>query len=520
MNQRLSLLFYPKKSKDSALTIYLRITINNKRIEISTGRQIDPNSWDTSAQKVKGKSEEVKSLNSYLKSFEQKIFDTRRMMMELGKPFTSESLKNFLTGNEEKPRKLIEIITQHNNDIKSLIGKDYTRATWVKYNTTEKHLKEFLKWKHNVTDFNIKDLGYEFLADFEFFLKSKKNIDTNTNAKYIKNIKKIIRECVSKNWLPKDPFMAFKIKTKQTEREYLSEYELKALEEKVFEIERLNHVKDLFLFSCYTGLSYIMNKEEHPYIKEHSDFTKKWRYIIIGTFPPKRGCNERTDLFPFFYGNKGSLWDIIRDTNLYHNYDFSSIDGIKKWQKDYSICITDVIESCRRKHGKECSSADSDLVINWEKDLNINLRNYILKNIDNIEKLYFTSSSEDNNGNSAYFLFLKLMGDEMFRVRYDKIIKLPSPSREFLRTVFSKSKEKFGLKPAFYNFLESKYPDALEIAAKTFNIKVISSKTRVNRKGKTVGNKTKRFPGCPNFPSLYRLEEYKKSLPKEFKMII
>lgn len=246
-----------------------------------------------------------------------------------------------------------------------------------------------------------------------------------------------------------------------------------------------------------------MGKVEHPYIKEHSDFTRKWKYLIIGTFPPKRGCKERKDLLPFFYWNKGSLWDIIRETNLYPNYDFKSIGGIKRWQNDYSIGITDVLKSCSRKPGKECSPSDSNLVVDYRNDLNNELRKYILDNIDNIEKLYFTSGSEVENSNSAYCLFLKLMDVEIRRVSKDKIIKLPSPSGEFLRTVFSKSKEKYGLKPYFYDFLRTNYPGALTVAATTFNAKTSSPKTRVNR-----------FPNCPKYPSLYRLAVYERSLPK------
>jgi hypothetical protein len=260
-----------------------------------------------------------------------------------------------------------------------------------------------------------------------------------------------------------------------------------------------------------------MNKEYHPYISKHSDFTRTWKHLIIGTFPPKLGCKERTDLFPFFYGNKGSLWDIVKETRLYPNYDFNNIDEIRKWLIDHSIGITDVLTSCCRKFGKECSPADSNLIVDYKTDLNLELKKYIINNINNIEKLYFTSGSEDNNSNSAYFLFTILMGNEMKMISPDKLIKLPSPSGEFLRTVFSKSKSNFGLKPYFYKFLEENYSDALEVAEKTFKIKTESPKTRVNRNGKTVKVTIERFPNCPNYPSLYRIQEYIKYLPQKNK---
>jgi site-specific recombinase XerD len=267
VSKTFSLLFYIKKQKSSVKKqqefenkkqpIYIRITVNGKRIELSAKREVDPLKWNSHSGRGMGTKEEIKTLNAYLNTFQMKLYEAQRQLLENGKPFTAETLKNKMTGKEESPRMLIEIIQHHNDSIKTLIGLDYSRPTWVKYNTTQKHIMEFLQWKYQITDINIRELNFEFINDFEFYLKSQKKIDVNTNAKYIKNVKKIVNECVAKNWLDKDPFMGYKIKTKHTEREFLNESELKDIEEKEFVIERLNHVRDIFLFSCYTGLAYI-----------------------------------------------------------------------------------------------------------------------------------------------------------------------------------------------------------------------------------------------------------------------
>src|ERR1035437_1290023 len=267
VSKTFSLLFYIKKQKSSVKKqqefenkkqpIYIRITVNGKRIELSAKREVDPLKWNSHSGRGMGTKEEIKTLNAYLDTFQMKLYEAQRQLLENGKPFTAETLKNKMTGKEERPRMLIEIIQHHNDSIKTLIGLDYSRPTWVKYNTTQKHIMEFLQWKYQITDINIRELNFEFINAFEFYLKSQKKIDVNTNAKYIKNVKKIVNECVAKNWLDKDPFMGYKIKTKHTEREFLNESELKDIEEKEFVIERLNHVRDIFLFSCYTGLAYI-----------------------------------------------------------------------------------------------------------------------------------------------------------------------------------------------------------------------------------------------------------------------
>ena len=267
VSKTFSLLFYIKKQKNSLKEqpktenkkqpIYIRITVNGKRIELSAKREIESPKWNSHSGRAIGNKEEIKTLNAYLDTFQMKLFEAQRQLLESGKPFTAETLKNKMTGKEERPRMLIEIVKHHNDSIKTLIGLDYSRPTWVKYNTTQKHIGEFLQWKYQITDINIRELNFEFINDFEFYLKSQKKIDVNTNAKYIKNIKKIVNECVAKNWLDKDPFIGYKIKTKHTERGFLNEFELKDIEEKEFTIERLNYVRDIFLFSCYTGLAYV-----------------------------------------------------------------------------------------------------------------------------------------------------------------------------------------------------------------------------------------------------------------------
>lgn len=256
-----------------------------------------------------------------------------------------------------------------------------------------------------------------------------------------------------------------------------------------------------------------MPKEKHPYIDKHFDNNKIYKYLIIGTFPPKLGCKERADLFRYFYGNEGSLWQIINETGLYPEFDFASVDNIKSWQDAYSVGVTDVLKQCSRKDGKECSPSDSNLIIDFDVDLNEGLREYVIQNIEHIDKLYFTSGSETNNSNSAYSLFTKLMRQDIRMVPSDKIVKLPSPSGEFLRTVFTKSKTNFGLKPYFYNYLEKKYPEALKVAKQTFEKKQSLPKSRINRNGKEVKVTVSRFPDCPNYPSLYRLDLYKQLMP-------
>lgn len=260
MSKRLSVLFYLKKQKSfkGPQPIYMRITVDSKRTEISIKRNCDPEKWNSGGGRAKGTREDTRTLNAYLDSLKAKVFNVQQQLMIEGKLLSGEILKNKIFGIEEKPCMLLTIIEQHNSCIEQLVAKGYyTKSTWTKYNTTKKHIIEFLQWKHHITDITIMELKLEFIIDFEFFLKSVKNIDVNTNAKYIKNLKKIIKECVIKGWLDKDPFLGYKLNHKEVEIPHLSTHELKVLENKVFSIERLSNVKDMFIFSCYTGMAYV-----------------------------------------------------------------------------------------------------------------------------------------------------------------------------------------------------------------------------------------------------------------------
>jgi site-specific recombinase XerD len=254
-----SILFWIKRNKlkNGKAPLYARITIHGQRAELAIHREISPSTWNPKAQIVSTKNAEGKEINNYLTLIKAKLLSCQSKLEARNATISAESLKIEYLGIVERPRMVMEIIQQHNNDIKTLLGKDYSKATWVKYETTRKHVLDFLLWKYKIKDLDIKKLNFEFINDFEFYLKAEKNIDINTNAKYIKNLKKIVKECVAKNWLDKDPFMAYKVKAKKTEREYLTEQELQAIQEKQLPIKRLETIRDIFVFSCYTGLAYI-----------------------------------------------------------------------------------------------------------------------------------------------------------------------------------------------------------------------------------------------------------------------
>ena len=264
MNKTFNLLFFIKKNKirtNGTAPIYLRITIDGKAAEIAAKRYIDPKKWDNKSQKAVGNSQEAKTLNSYLKTLEQKVYDFHYLMLKEEDFVTAESLKSKLLGTDVTTRMLIPIFQEHNDKVEALVGQDFAPGTLERYKTSLKHTQEFLNWKYKVSDIDITKIDHVFIMDYDFWLRSVRKCANNTAVKYIKNFKKIIRLCMANGWLSKDPFLGYKAKLKVVERPYLAKEEIQAVYEKEFASDRLSQVRDIFLFSCYTGLAYVDVKQ-------------------------------------------------------------------------------------------------------------------------------------------------------------------------------------------------------------------------------------------------------------------
>ncbi|RXK59176.1 site-specific integrase [Lacibacter luteus] len=252
-------IFYQKKPKNyqnGPVPIYLRITVEGKRAEVSINREVEPGNWISKAGRLKGKSEEVKKFNAHLDALQSKLYDAHQALIRENKPITAETLKNRYIGAGERQRTIIPIFKKHNDEMQALIPQEYAEGTLERFRITLSHLKEFLLWKYKTTDVELRQINHEFVADFDFYIRSERKCANNTAVKYSKYFQKIIRICIANGWIEKDPFVNFKVKLKVVDRAFLSEEELQAIQTKEFTSIRLNQVRDVFLFSCFTGLAY------------------------------------------------------------------------------------------------------------------------------------------------------------------------------------------------------------------------------------------------------------------------
>jgi site-specific recombinase XerD len=260
MRTNINLLFYLKKRstyKNGPVAIYLRFTVDGQRAEASTGKTCDPSRWNTQAGRAIGTKEDVRTLNSYLDTLQAKAQEFHRWMTANDEMVTAESLKNRFIGKTEKTRTLVAVFEDHNQKMRSLVGQEFEKSTLQRYETALMHTKDFMQWQHNVSDIPITKINFEFLNDFEYYLRSVRKCANNSAIKYIKNLGKIVRICLGNGWLTIDPYLNYKPKTKKVHRVVLTKEDLTAIAEKEFSVDRLRLVRDIFLFSCYTGLAYV-----------------------------------------------------------------------------------------------------------------------------------------------------------------------------------------------------------------------------------------------------------------------
>jgi site-specific recombinase XerD len=245
--------------KDGKAPIYARITVNTTRCELSVKRRIEIDNWSNGKGLAKGKNPDIARLNSYLEQIRSQLTNHYQDLVANKQEVSAEIIKNQFMGISEPGKTLKELVDYHN----TFQDENLKWGTLKNYFTTSRYLDAFLKKKYKKDDIYLADLNYQFIADFEYFLRKHEPTDhqrpmgNNAVMKHLERFRKMVNMAVRMEWLDHNPFAAHKLHFKKVEREFLTEVELKTIEDKKFRIERLTQVKDIFLFSCYTGLAYV-----------------------------------------------------------------------------------------------------------------------------------------------------------------------------------------------------------------------------------------------------------------------
>ena len=277
--------FYLKTDKLSKTTgeapIYCRITVGGKRANISINRSVQPQRWKETDKLRTARKAEDRELSNFMESIRNRIREVERELIDNKIPNTSENIKNAFGGNTKKSKSLIEVFELHNANFQELvIAGEGADGTLDRYKQVLNHLKAFLKFQYNRSDIFLDELEYNFITNFDHYLRTeRKNVKgrirkcgNNSTVKYIRNFRKIIKWAVDEGWIQYDLFAKYKGKVRETEKVYLTPEEIECIQNKEITVQRLSLVRDIFLFSVFTGYAYSDTKKlTYKDIKRHID---------------------------------------------------------------------------------------------------------------------------------------------------------------------------------------------------------------------------------------------------------
>jgi hypothetical protein len=221
-----------KRSKKGLAPVYLRITVNGEKAEISTVITIAPAHWNSKKCLVKLSSPRAKEFNQTLQQLEERVLKICNELTKASIPLSTEAIKSKLSGNDGQRVSLLDAVRYHNELFKKKVGIEKSRATYMKFESLRSKLTMSMKYEYGQSNLFLKELNHQFIVKFESYLKTEDRIAHNNTMKYIQQLKKIIHLSVAHGWIEQNPFYNFKCNYNQVHRGYLDKKDINRLESK------------------------------------------------------------------------------------------------------------------------------------------------------------------------------------------------------------------------------------------------------------------------------------------------
>ena len=283
-----------KARKSGNAPIETTITMNGERVSFSTGKLVNIDRWDKTKQQVKGKDDEAKNINHFLQSVKNRLYQKEAELMERGYVVTAELLRDAYLDKIEtlKEKTLLNVLHEHNEERKKMVGKGVAPATYWTFEYSARLLESFIKDRYKRSDILLRELNVGFIQGFHTYLLQ--TMGQNSTTKHLKLLKKIINLAVAKCYITHNPLNIYKVERNPVEIDFLTEEELRRIINFDTPLPRLERAKDMFLFGCFTGLSYIDIKTLTNEHFEKDDMGRVW----IKKRRVKTGVLSRIPLLP------------------------------------------------------------------------------------------------------------------------------------------------------------------------------------------------------------------------------
>jgi len=235
----------------------LRIYLNNERLSLgSTGISVKSSQWDKEKERIKGRTTEALNTNLQLDNISSGLQSIFRRI-EMSDVVSLERIKSEFLGKKEEIDTLMQLFEKHNGDVAKQVGVSVGKATLQKYNVCKRHFSEFLEKQYKRSDLKLTELTYVVIREFDLYLRTEVGQNPNTATKTMKTFKTITLLGQKMGVLLHDPFMNHRFHIEPVNRGFLTDEEILCIAHKQINIPRLELIRDIFIFSCFTGLAYI-----------------------------------------------------------------------------------------------------------------------------------------------------------------------------------------------------------------------------------------------------------------------
>jgi site-specific recombinase XerD len=259
MKSTYRILFFTRKTrpnKDGLVTIAIRITIDGESIEFNPKLYVNPEIWNPIGR-AEGKTKEARVINQALDNVCTDLKNRYDILFEKYGYVTPEKLRDAYLGVDIQKNTVLSLFELKVQQKQNLVGKTIRSTTLSKYTATKNRIAEFIQYQHGKDDIPVREVNFQFVSDYEIYLKSVCNCGHNSCVKHLRYLKQVITNALKNRFITIDPFDDYKLGYKSVEKEYLLESEVKKLLGKKFFLKRLEEVRDIFVFQCFTGIAYI-----------------------------------------------------------------------------------------------------------------------------------------------------------------------------------------------------------------------------------------------------------------------
>ena len=234
-----------------------RISVDGKSSAFSTGLELSPGYWDAKQGIATGKSKEETNINRQIENYRAELIRYYKTLLDSKSYITAEILKNAIKGIGIRQNTLIQEFAALVEEKRQSVGILIVQTTYTHLDRAYRHLKKFVQYKYGVTDIPFTQVDFDFIESYVYYLKINLQFNPNSTNNTIKPLRKVVMRALNKGLMHQDPFFGYRPQRITITRKWLSMDEIERLMQIDMKHESSNFIRDMFLFSTFTGLAYV-----------------------------------------------------------------------------------------------------------------------------------------------------------------------------------------------------------------------------------------------------------------------